>query len=47
MPVMAKGSYDGKIQGLVEFDGKGDVKDGTVVIFEAVKGKLLERKNLN
>lgn len=47
MPVMGKGSYDGKIQGLVEFDGKGDVKDGTVVIFEAVKGKLLERKNLN
>ncbi len=47
MPVMAKGSYDGKIQGLVEFDSKGDVKDGTVVIFEAVRGKLVERKNLN
>lgn len=45
-PVMAKGSYDGKIQGIVEFDAKGDVKDGTVVIFESVGGILTERKNL-
>lgn len=47
LPVMAKGSYDGKIQGIVEFDAKGDIKDGTVVIFEAVKGALTERKSLN
>jgi branched-chain amino acid transport system substrate-binding protein len=47
LPVMAKGSYDGKIQGIVEFDAKGDIKDGTVVVFESVKGVLTERKNLN
>jgi branched-chain amino acid transport system substrate-binding protein len=46
LKVMAKGSYDGKIQGIVEFDAKGDVKDGTVVIFESVKGVLTERKSL-
>ncbi|MEN9868989.1 MAG: hypothetical protein RL748_4579 [Pseudomonadota bacterium] len=47
LPVMAKGQFDGKIQGIVEFDEKRDVKDGTVVIFESVKGVLTERKNLN
>lgn len=46
MPVLAKGQFDGKIQGMVEFDAKGDVKDGTVVIFESVKGKLTEKRNL-
>lgn len=45
MPVLAKGQFDGKIQGIVEFDAKRDIKDGTVVIFEAVKGVLTERKN--
>lgn len=44
---MPKFSYDGKIQGNVEFDTKGDIKDGAVVVFEAVKGVLTERKNLN
>ena len=47
MPVLAKGQFDGKIQGIVEFDAKHDIKDGTVVVFEAVKGVLTERKNLN
>ncbi len=46
LPVLAKGSFDGKIQGMIEFDAKGDVKDGTVVIYEAVKGKLQEKRNL-
>jgi branched-chain amino acid transport system substrate-binding protein len=46
LPVLAKGSFDGKIQGAVEFDAKGDVKDGTVVIYEVIKGKLTERKGL-
>ncbi len=44
LPVLAKGSFDGKIQGAVEFDKKGDVKDGTVVIYEVLKGKLVVRK---
>lgn len=46
MPVLAKGSFDGKIQGMVEFDERGDVKDGTVVIFESINGKLVEKRNL-
>lgn len=46
MPVMANGSFDGKIQGMIEFDKKGDVKDGTVVIYESIKGKLTEKRNL-
>lgn len=46
MPVLAKEPFDGKIQGNVEFDAKGDVKDGTVVIYESIKGKLTEKRNL-
>jgi hypothetical protein len=40
-------SYDGKIQGSVEFDGKGDLKDGgTVVIYQSVDGQLIEQRSL-
>ncbi|WP_338845405.1 branched-chain amino acid ABC transporter substrate-binding protein [Massilia sp. W12] len=46
LDTLAKGAFDGKIQGTVEFDQKGDVKDGTVVIFESIKGKLTEKRNL-
>lgn len=46
MPELAKGSFDGKIQGVVEFDAKGDVKDGEVVVFQAVGGQLTEQRSL-
>lgn len=42
---MKKSALDGKIQGSVEFDAKGDLKDATVVIFEAINGKLIEQSN--
>ncbi|WP_295753824.1 branched-chain amino acid ABC transporter substrate-binding protein [Undibacterium sp.] len=45
LPEMKKSALDGKIQGSVEFDAKGDLKDATVVIFEAVNGKLVEQSN--
>ena len=44
LPILAKESFDGKIQGAVEFDAKGDIKDGTVVIFQSVGGELVEQK---
>lgn len=46
LPELAKGSFDGKIQGMVEFDSKGDVKDGEVVVFQAIGGKLTEQRRL-
>ena len=46
LPQMSKGSFDGKIQGSVEFDEKGDIKDGTVVIYQVIGGQLLEQRNL-
>ncbi|HSY29077.1 MAG TPA: branched-chain amino acid ABC transporter substrate-binding protein [Burkholderiaceae bacterium] len=46
LPFLAKGSFDGKIQGSVEFDAKGDVKDGTVVIYQAIGGQLVEQRSL-
>lgn len=46
LPELAKGSFDGKIQGTVEFDSKGDVKDGEVVVFQAIGGKLTEQRRL-
>lgn len=46
LPALAKGSFDGKIQGTVEFDAKGDIKDGTVVIYQAIGGQLVEQRNL-
>lgn len=46
LPVLAKGSFDGKIQGTVEFDAKGDIKDGTVVIYQSIGGQLTEQRNL-
>ncbi len=42
VPELKKDSFDGKIQGTIEFDTKGDIKDGTVVIYESVGGKLTE-----
>ncbi|RZI43400.1 branched-chain amino acid ABC transporter substrate-binding protein [Herbaspirillum sp. HC18] len=46
LPVLAKGSFSGKIQGGIEFDGKGDIKDGTVVIYQSMGGQLVEQRNL-
>lgn len=46
LPKLATGSFDGKIQGAVEFDAKGDIKDGTVVIFQSIGGKLEEQRSL-
>lgn len=46
LPVLAKGSFDGKIQGAVEFDEKGDVKDGTVVIYQSIGGQLIEQRSV-
>lgn len=46
LPEMTKESFDGKIQGSVQFDSKGDIKDGTIVIYESVKGQLTEKRNL-
>ena len=46
LPTLAKGSFDGKIQGSVEFDSKGDIKDGTVVIYQSIGGQLTEQRNL-
>jgi branched-chain amino acid transport system substrate-binding protein len=44
LPFMKKTSFDGKVQGTVEFDGKGDIKDGTVVIFQSIGGQLTEQR---
>jgi branched-chain amino acid transport system substrate-binding protein len=44
LPFLAKGSFDGKIQGSVEFDEKGDVKEGTVVTYQAIGGQLTEQR---
>jgi branched-chain amino acid transport system substrate-binding protein len=46
LPLMKKVSFDGKVQGTVEFDDKGDIKDGTVVIFQAIRGQLTEMRGM-
>ncbi|HZW11737.1 MAG TPA: branched-chain amino acid ABC transporter substrate-binding protein [Noviherbaspirillum sp.] len=46
LPVLAKGSFSGKVQGTIEFDQKGDIKDGTVVIYQSVGGQLVEQRNM-
>ena len=46
LPIMKKTSFDGKVQGTVEFDNKGDIKDGTVVIFQSIGGKLVEQRSM-
>ncbi|MGB6055944.1 MAG: branched-chain amino acid ABC transporter substrate-binding protein [Burkholderiaceae bacterium] len=46
LPKLAQGSFNGKVQGVIEFDPKGDVKDGLVVVFQAIGGKLSEQRNL-
>lgn len=46
LPVLAKGSFSGKIQGSIEFDEKGDIRDGTVVIYQSIGGQLIEQRNL-
>jgi branched-chain amino acid transport system substrate-binding protein len=46
VPVLSKGSFSGKIQGAIEFDNKGDIKEGTVVIYQSVGGQLVEQRNL-
>lgn len=46
LPLMKKTTFDGKVQGTVEFDAKGDIKDGTVVIFQSVGGQLTEQRGM-
>lgn len=46
LQAMKTNSFDGKIQGPVEFDAKGDIKDGTVVIYQAIGGQLVEQRSL-
>lgn len=46
LPTLTKGSFSGKIQGSIEFDEKGDIKDGTVVIYQSIGGQLVEQRNL-
>ncbi|CAN5857266.1 branched-chain amino acid ABC transporter substrate-binding protein [soil metagenome] len=45
-PELKKSAFDGKIQGTIEFDAKGDLKDASVVIFESIDGKLVELSSL-
>ena len=45
VPFLTKGAFDGKIQGSVEFDSKGDLKDATVVIYQAISGRLDELRS--
>ena len=45
MDTIKAGSWDTVI-GKMEFDAKGDIKDGTVVIFQAIGGQLVEQRNL-
>jgi len=46
LPVMKKTTFDGKVQGTVEFDSKGDIKDGTVVIYQSIGGQLTEQRSM-
>lgn len=46
LPALAKGSFSGKIQGAIQFDEKGDIRDGTVVIYQSIGGQLIEQRNL-
>ncbi|HYD59194.1 MAG TPA: hypothetical protein VEC35_02500 [Noviherbaspirillum sp.] len=45
-PALPLARVAGKVQGAVEFDDKGDIKDGMIVIDRAVAGRLVEQKNL-
>jgi branched-chain amino acid transport system substrate-binding protein len=46
LPVMKRTAFDGKIQGTVEFDDKGDIRDGTVVVYQSISGELIEQRDL-
>jgi branched-chain amino acid transport system substrate-binding protein len=46
LPEMKAGFFDGKVQGSVEFDAKGDMKDGTIVIYRSIGGQLTEQRNM-
>ncbi|MEO6352581.1 MAG: branched-chain amino acid ABC transporter substrate-binding protein [Oxalobacteraceae bacterium] len=43
---ISKESFNGKVQGSLSFDEKGDIRDGTIVIFESVNGTLTEQRNM-
>lgn len=43
---ISKESFNGKIQGSLSFDAKGDIRDGTIVIFESINGKLTEQRGM-
>lgn len=46
LPEISRESFNGKIQGSLSFDSKGNVRDGTIVIFEAINGKLTEKRSM-
>ena len=43
---LLNGAFSGKVQGAIEFDEKGDMKEAAVIIYKAVGSKLLEQRNL-
>lgn len=43
---ISRESFNGKIQGSLSFDDKGDIRDGTIVIFESINGTLTEQRNM-
>ncbi|NMM38430.1 MAG: branched-chain amino acid ABC transporter substrate-binding protein [Glaciimonas sp.] len=45
LPEISRESFNGKIQGSLSFDDKGNIRDGTIVIFESINGKLTEQRN--
>ncbi|MDP3844708.1 MAG: branched-chain amino acid ABC transporter substrate-binding protein [Oxalobacteraceae bacterium] len=46
LPEISRESFNGKIQGSLSFDDKGDIRDGTIVIFESINGTLTEQRNM-
>lgn len=37
-----EGSFDGKVQGVIDFDGRGDIKDSLVVLYRSAGDRLSE-----
>ncbi|MEO8408284.1 MAG: ABC transporter substrate-binding protein, partial [Oxalobacteraceae bacterium] len=46
LPEISRESFNGKVQGSLSFDEKGDIRDGTIVIFESINGVLTEQRSL-
>ena len=46
LPQLTKEPFQGKIQGAVSFDAKGDIVNATVVAFQANNGELVEQRDM-